>query len=437
MSPNSETMTNSQISEQSSYYRYFVLFMLIIAYTFNVIDRQIIGILSPAIKDEMGLSDSALGLLKGLAFALIYSLMSIPVAWLSDQKNRKNIISIALFVWSASTALASVATSFTHLIISRIGVGLGESGCTPPSHSIISDYFPKNQLARALSVYALAVPIGSVIAYIGGGIILDHFDWRYAFLILGVPGVVFALLFNLLVKEPSRGTSQKSLKMIKEPSTNHYFKDLFKILSSPSYWGMTIGFTLIMVVMYGIGAWTLDYYHRAFDMTYTEISVPIGLIQLVAVGIGIIMGGILTDKIANKNKSIYALMPAFGAFISIPSIYFAFQLDDFFMAMVWYTPMQVGQGLMFGAGFAVIQLLAPPSHRAMSIAVFLMVMNIGGMGLGPVWIGVISDMLLSSHGEVVGLRIAIFSTMGILILAVFILIWTARRMPDDLARVEE
>ncbi|MEO0320634.1 MAG: MFS transporter, partial [Pseudomonadota bacterium] len=196
---------SAAIVQPSKGYQYLVLFLLTGVYTFNFLDRQIMGILAPAIKGEFGLSDTQLGLLSGIAFAILYTTLGIPIARLADRHNRVTIIALSLAVWSGFTALCGIAQNFSQLILARIGVGIGEAGGTPPAHALISDYFPKEARAGALAIYSMGIPIGITIAYLGGGWIVQNFDWRTAFLGLGIPGVLLAIILRLVVREPERG----------------------------------------------------------------------------------------------------------------------------------------------------------------------------------------------------------------------------------------
>ena len=288
-------------------YRWYVLAILTLVYTFNFVDRQIIGIVSPAIKEDLGLSDSMLGLLKGLAFAVLYTLLGIPIAWAADRSNRVNIVTISLAVWSAFTALSGFAQTAVQLALARVGVGIGEAGGSPPSHSIISDYFPKEKRATALSLFSLGIPFGQMLAFLAGGWVLENLGWRNAFFIVGVPGLFLAILLKLTVKEPIRG-AQDGAKATAIP-----FKEGVKrLLSIPSFWGLLVAATAASFTGYGVGMWAVDFYRRTFELGYAEITVPLGLLNGVAYGVGTYLGGALTDRYGRKDKGAYAWIPAVG-----------------------------------------------------------------------------------------------------------------------------
>jgi len=285
-----DTVTPEKIAGRG--YRIYVLILLTGVYTFNFIDRQIIGILSPAIKADLGLADWQLGILKGFAFAVLYTVLGIPIARLADRKNRVTIIAIALALWSGFTAISGAANNFLQLTLARIGVGIGEAGGSPPAHSLISDYFPKEKRAGALAIYAMGIPIGIALAYLGGGWVMQTFGWRWAFVVIGLPGIAMAVLLKLTVREPKRGgledeTRTDEFKMLKitEPDgtferflfgacklfpaskRSSIFSELATIwraakhlFSIPTYRAVVIATTAVSFTSYANGTWIVDFY---------------------------------------------------------------------------------------------------------------------------------------------------------------------------------
>lgn len=418
-------------SQSSARYSYFVLGVLTLVYTFNFIDRQIIAILSPAIKDDLGLSDSMLGLLKGLAFAVLYTALGIPIAWLADRRNRVTIITVSLTVWSAFTALSGLAANALQLALARVGVGIGEAGGSPPSHSLIADYFPKEKRAHALGIYSLGIPFGQMFAFLAGGWVLETFGWRNAFFLVGIPGIAVAIVLKLTVKEPIRGAMDPGLAA-KAPVK---FADGVKTLMSiPTYWGLLAGATLASFTGYGTGMWVVDFYRRTYELSYTEITLPLALLNGVAYGIGTYLGGHLTDRIGAKDKGAYAWIPAAGMLLTIPAGWLSLWAATPFWAFLWSAPFLIGLGFYLGPSWSLIQTLAPLNCRAFAVAFFFFVLNIIALGLAPLWIGAVSDALAGGYGETTSLRMSLTTLGASSLLAALAFFWTARRLPADWAK---
>ncbi|NWG71379.1 MAG: MFS transporter [Parvularculaceae bacterium] len=411
-------------------YSYYVLAVLTVVYTFNFIDRQIIAIVSPALKEDLGLSDSMLGLLKGLAFAVLYTTLGIPIAWLADRWNRVSIVTISLAVWSGFTAISGFAQNAWQLALARIGVGIGEAGGSPPSHSIIADYFPKEQRARALSLYSLGIPIGQMFAFLAGGWVLEEFGWRNAFFVVGVPGLVLAVILKLTVREPVRGAQDGH-----HSAASVKFADGVKrLLAIPSMWGLIAGATLASFTGYGVGMWAVDFYRRTYDLSYPEITVPLGLLNGVAYAIGTLAGGYLTDHFGKRDKGAYALVPAIGMLVTIPAGFLSTWAATPFWAFFWTAPFLIGLGLYLGPTWSLVQTLAPVNLRAFAVAFMFFILNIIALGFGPLWVGGLSDIFAAEHGETTALRIAITS-LGISSLgAAAAYYWTSKKLPADWAK---
>jgi MFS family permease len=411
-------------------YAWYVLGILTIVYTFNFVDRQIIAIVSPAIKAELGLSDSMLGLLKGLAFAVLYTTLGIPIAWLADRFNRVSIISVSLAVWSAFTALSGLAQNALHMALARIGVGIGEAGGSPPSHSLIADYFPKEKRSTALSIYSLGIPFGQMFAFLAGGWVVQNLGWRNAFFIVGLPGILLAIVLKLTVKEPIRGATDGGARKI---SFKEGFAELVKI---PTYWGIAVATALASFTGYGVGLWVVDFYKRTFELSYTEITVPLGILNGVVYGIGTYAGGWLTDRFGKTDKRAYLVIPALGMLLTIPAGFASTWAPTPFWAFFWSAPFLLGLGMYLGPSFALIQTLAPVQLRAFAIAFLFLILNLFALGFAPLWVGWMSDVFAGSYGEVTGLKLAL-TTLGLTSLgAAFAFFWTSRRLPADWAAAE-
>lgn len=429
-SPLSGAPSDQGTAEVTPHARY-VLLMLTIVYTFNFIDRQIIAILSPAIKAELGLSDSMLGLLKGLAFAVLYTTLGIPIAWLADRFNRVTIVSVSLAVWSAFTALSGFAQNALQLTLARIGVGIGEAGGTPPSHSILSDYFPKEKRASALATYSLGIPIGQMLAFLAGGYVVQEFGWRNAFFLVGVPGILLALVLKFTVKEPARGAMEKGGQ---HKAPVKFQEGLKTLLSIPTYWGFIVAVTLASFTGYGMGMWAVDFYKRTYGLSYTDITVPLGLLNGLAYALGTYLGGALVDRAAVKDKSAYAWIPGAGMLLTIPVGALSLWAPTPFWAFFWTAPFLIGLGMYLGPSMSMVQTLAPVNLRAFATAFYFFILNLVALGLAPLWIGAMSDYFAVEHGETTGLRMAL-TTLGLSsLLAALAFFWTARKVPADWAK---
>ena len=409
-------------------YRRYVMFILVVVYTFNFIDRQIVGILAVPIKADLGLTDTELGLMGGLAFALFYTALGIPVAMLADRRSRTWIITAALTIWSAMTAVCGLAQNFWQLFMARLGVGVGEAGGVAPAYSVIADYFPPHQRARALGVYSFGVPIGSALGILFGGYIATKIDWRYAFFIVGIAGIVLAPIFRLTVTEPPRGQyDSQALNTAPAPSLAVIFSTL---LRKPTFWLVSLGAASSSMVGYGLFFWLPSLLVRSFDLDLLQASQFFGAILLVGGIAGTWAGGWLADRLGAENRRAYVLVPAVAFLATFPLYAIAVLSQNPVMTFLALL-LPVGLGLAWlGPILSVIQHIVPPAMRATTSAVFLFINNLIGIGLGTYAIGMISDNLAARFGDE-ALRYAILSGTSFYLLAALLLFLSARRVVDD------
>jgi MFS family permease len=389
-------------------YKQTVLWLLVLAYTFNFIDRTIISTIGQAIKVDLKLTDTQLGLLGGLAFALLYTTLGIPIARLAERRSRVNIITIAIVVWSGFTVLCGVATSFFQLLLFRVGVGVGEAGLSPPAHSLISDYFEPKKRASALSIYSFGIPLGTMFGAVAGGWIAQNLDWRMAFFLVGLPGIIVAILLKIFVKEPPRGYSDRLVAQqaadspvlegdetapavhAKPPSIMAVAKRIF------GKWGffhMVAGITLASFAGYGTGQYSAPYFIRMFGLDLATVGLIFGVIGGVAAGIGTLLGGFLTDYAARRSGRWYALVPAIGLLIACPLYILVYTRDDWKIAAALLLIPGIFHYTYLGPTFGVIQNAVSLRMRATATALLFFVLNLIALGFGPPFCGWVIDTL--------------------------------------------
>jgi len=411
----------------SNAYRAYVLCILVLVYTFNFIDRQIVGILAIPIKEDLGLTDTQLGLMGGLAFALLYTTLAIPIAMAADRMSRTWIMTGALVVWSGMTAVCGMAQNFWQLFFARVGVGIGEAGGVAPAYSLISDFFPPNQRARALSVYSFGIPIGSALGIVFGGIIATLVDWRFAFIVVGAAGIVVAPIFRATVREPVRGAFDAKGSESGAASLTEIMRVLMK---KPSFWGLSLGASFSSMMGYGLFFWLPSFFVRSYEVTLLNASLVYGAILLVGGIVGTWLGGSLADRFGENNRSAYARIPAFAFLASVP-FYLIGVLSPTLVISVLVLAVPTALGLAWlGPVISAVQHLVPPNMRATASAIFLFVNNLIGIGIGTFAIGAISDGLQDRFGDE-SLRYAILAGTTFYLVAASIFLLSARRLERD------
>lgn len=376
----------------SAGYSRYALGLLVVVYVFNFIDRSILSILLESIKEEFQVSDALLGLLSGPAFAILYSVVGLPVARWSDRGPRTTIIALAVFIWSGMTAVTGFAANFTHLMLARIGVGIGEAGCSPPAHSLISDYFPPARRATALSIYSLGIPIGGGIGYLAGGWLDEIFDWRTAFIVVGLPGVLLAAIVKLTLKEPRRGSFDPPSKAnVPQPSVREVLQ---RLNAMKSFRHMAVAAALHSFYGYGAAAFVAAFFRRSHGMEPGELGSWLATIAFTAGAAGTFLGGYLGDRLGTMDKRWYMWVPALGTVIYIPFAFMIYLSPNPYVALAISAPASVLGGMYLGPTFAMTQTLVPPSMRATAAAILLFVINMIGLALGPQGVGILSDLLV-------------------------------------------
>ena len=418
-------------------YRSYVLAVLVIVYTFNFIDRQIVGILAVPIKTELHLSDSQLGLMGGLAFALFYTFLGIPIARLADRVSRTGIMTAALALWSLMTAVCGLTHSFAQLFMARLGVGVGEAGGVAPAYSLICDYFPPKERARALSVYSFGIPLGSAAGITLGGIITSLMSWRMAFFMVGLAGLLIAPLLRLTVREPARGAldiaPDRTAANVKAPASSTLLGVIGVLARKGSFWGLSLGAASASMMGYGLFFWMPSFAVRSFHLTLLQASMIYGALVLIGGLSGIWCGGVLADRYGEGRKAFYALIPA-AAFVTTVPFYVAGVLSTTLWVSFIVLLVPTALGLVWlGPVLAAVQHLVPANMRATASALFLFINNLIGIGLGTTLIGVVSDLMRARFGTE-SLRYAILAGTGFYLIAAALLFLASRRLDKDWER---
>jgi MFS family permease len=391
-------MSDTTLAEQASSKRTrnYTLFMLVVIYASSHVDRQIVSILAESIKEELLLTDTQLGFLIGLSFAIFYATLGIPIAMLADRYSRRNIIGISVIVWSGMTALCGLAANYVQLALARIGVGIGEAGCSPPAHSMIADYYPADQRATALGIYSLGIPFGIMFGLFAGGWINEFFGWRAAFFIVGLPGILLALLVRFSLREPPRGMAEGRADSADQPGVGETLRYLW---AKKSFRHMSFASALTAFVGYGFITWAPSFLTRSFGMGTGEIGTWFGLILGIPGGIGIALGGYLADRFGAHDPKWFLWTTAVALIICVPLnivVFISTNSTTALLAMI--LPVLLGNFYQ-ATTFSQTQGISALRMRAVAAGILLFILNIIGLGLGPQLVGILSDVLNPEYGD--------------------------------------
>ena len=417
----------------SKNYRAFALVLLTVVYGFNFIDRQIVGILAPFIQEDLGLTNTQLGLLIGFAFALFYTVIAIPIAWLADRYNRVNILSIALATWSGFTALTGMATNFLQIGLARMGVGIGEAGGSPPSHSIISDMYPKEERAGALGVYAMGIPFGIMAAYFATASLMGSggdVDWRRIFIFLGLTGIALAGIVRLTLKEPVRGAMELEgdTQIAKLP----FIESLQSLLKIPAWWAMCFGIAFGSFVSYASSAFQTKFLialDPSFD--FKTMVILLGVMNGTTYAGGAFFGARLADKWGARNIRAYGWLPAIAMSVTLPLGVWSYWVHSVEANLILSTIYLLFIGIYLGPSFAIAQTLAPINMRAMSTALFFFILNMVALGGGPTFAGWLIDVYKDTYSDLDAMRMAMTVTHLVFIPALVSFLIVSRILPRD------
>ncbi|TFI59827.1 MFS transporter [Sphingomonas parva] len=405
-----------------------VLAILLLAYIFNFIDRQIIGVLAVPIRAEFELDDKTLSYL-GVVFALFYSTIAIPIAWLADRKSRVGIIAGSVAIWSLFTAACGMVQNYGQLVVARMGVAFGEAGGIAPSYSLIADYFPKSRRARALALFSLGIPLGSALGIFFGGWLASHLSWRSAFVIVGLAGLPAALLIKLLIRDPERGALDSADGRSSEPAP-----PLATVIAAlariPSFWLLSFGAASGSILGYGLIFWLPSFFNRSFDLPLSAVGWFYGSIVLVGGVAGTWLGGWIGDRIGPANPGRYALIPAVCFLIAAPAFALGLFAPNMIVAWLLFTLGQMLALAWLGPVISAVQHIVPANMRSTTSASFLFINNLIGIAVGNYFLGWMSDRLKAQHGAD-SLQYSILYGLAFYVLSALIYFVASRTLSRD------
>jgi len=410
-------------------YRRYVLGLLFVAYVFNFVDRQILSILLEPIKRDLGASDTMMGFLTGIAFALFYTVMGIPIARFADRSVRRTVIAVGIAVWSAMTAVSGLVRSSAQLAAARIGVGVGEAALSPPAHSLLADYFPPERRATALSIYSMGIHVGIMFGFIAGGWINEFFGWRTAFFVVGLPGLVLALLVRLTVREPERGHLEGSHDESEAPPVREVLRFLWALRSFRHF---AFAGALTSFAGYGLAMWGPAFLIRVHGMGTGEAGTWLGLLTGVFGAAGAFLGGTFSDRLGVRDKRWYLWLPAAAAAVSLPFGAAFLLIPHAETALLLSSPALLVGAMWLGPVFSLTQTIARLRMRSVAAAILFFIINLIGLGLGPQAVGVLNDTLFADLGAdaVRASLLLVIVVMNVWALVHFLL--AARTLRDDL-----
>jgi MFS family permease len=430
--------------EVSERYRSYVVWILFAVYVFNFVDRQILTILIQPIKEEFDFSDTQLGLLGGLSFALLYSTLGIPIAsWADRGGNRVSIIAGSLFLWSLFTAATGMARSFSHFLLARVAVGIGEAGCSPPAYSLISDYFPPERRSTAISIYSMGIYGGVFIGFLVGGFVAQEHGWRMAFYLVGLPGTLLAIVLKLTLREPPRGYSENLKAEGEPPAVGEVLRALW---GRPAFRNLALASALHAFVGYGVAGFNSAFLMRSHGMNVAQVGFWSAIITALGGFAGTYFGGVLADRYAQRTGDPrYQLwVPGISTFLNVPIAVLTYVLPQTWLVLLLGLPSLAIGSMYLGPSFAITHRLCGVRERALSGALLLFVINLIGLGLGPLLTGVTSDVLKQrfvsggmaetlAAGE--GLRWALCLMMFVNVWSGYHYMRSARTLREDIASV--
>ena len=431
--PNTSGATSTSALDKPTY-QYYVLLVLFFGYVFNVIDRSsVLGAVLPSIKKEIAASNFQMGLLGGLAFSVFYSFLGIPLARLADRWSRVNVLALSVALWSAATATCGLAFNYMSLFTSRVFTAIGEAGGSPPSHSLISDYFSRSKRATALAIYAMAVPVGTSIGNASAGWFNVWYGWRMTFALVGIPGIIFAALIWLTVKEPPRGYSDGPTAKPRAAAPP-FFQTFKFLIGRNSFMHMSVAAALHSLVWYSGTTWNASFLVWRHELNTGQAGNYLAIFSLIG-AVGSFAGGYLSDRLSTRNNDQrwYMWVPGIACIVMVPFQFAAYLSRDLTVVVpITFSMMFLLASMFFGPSFAVAQSIATVRMRAVSASVLLFIQTIIGLTLGPAIVGKISDMLEPTVGQGAGIAYPMAAIGVVNLWAAVHYMLASRRYREDL-----
>lgn len=410
-----------------------VLSLLSFVYVLNFLDRQLLAILAHPIQESLEITDGQLGLIGGLYFAMFYTFIAIPVGWLADRTNRVTILAVACAIWSAATAACGLARNYPELVIARMAVGFGEAGGVPPSYALITDTFSPGYRATALGIFNLGPPIGAAVGIAFGASIAAAFDWRDAFIVVGIIGVITAIVLKLVMRDPVRGGTD--ITRDETAATPAPFVGTIKaFFGNPLLVRASFGSGATQFVTYGLGNFAVLFLMREKGMTLEEVALWYALVVGFGMGLGMLFSGRMLDHWTRDSRTAFALAPAGSLALALP-LYVGFVwAPTWQMALLFLTPVMFLNYFYLSASIALVQDEVKPNQRVLAGALLLLVMNFIGLGLGPTYVGFASDYF-AAQGMENSLQVALYTLAPFFVIAILIFLSLAKRLKSELPAV--
>ncbi len=401
-----------------------VLYTLCAVYVLNFLDRSLLGILAKPIEDTLHISDGQLGLIAGLYFAVFYCFIAIPLGWLADKTNRVNVLTVACAIWSVATACCGLATTYPRLVVSRMLVGVGEAGGVPPSYALITDYFPPGRRGSALGIYNLGPPIGAALGIAFGAAVAAAYNWRDAFLAIGVIGIVTAVAIRVIVREPPRGGLDET-PVPDAAAQSRFWETVRMFFSRPTLVLAAFGSGATQLVTYGVGNFTTLFLMREKGMTLDQVAVYYALVVGIAMSAGMVVSGRMLDHFTRRSRTAYATLPAASLALVIPFYLGFVWTPSWHLALILLAAPMFLNYFYLASSITLVQEEVRPDQRVMAGALLLLVMNFIGLGLGPTYVGAASDFFHASH-PLHSLQLALYTMTPFYVIAILIFLWLAR-----------